>query len=172
MKNYLILFTLLFSQIVFSQEQEEQEDDFVENSMGILFIASPFSNDYSFGLGATGAEDFSSNGEGFGLIGNFYYLLPKKDISSYIDYTYGIDLLLKYDFSLGTPKLQVAPTAGLGYHSTHIKNSSKTEGKFYFLGGANLSFFISNSVILGADVNKYFITGSSISASLGLKFQL
>ena len=161
--------SLLFIFCAFIANAQNNQTSIKENSLGVSFTFSTLSNGYDWGIGLIASEDFNSSGEGIGMIAHLTYLQPNDAISNIIEYAYTSDIMLKYDVGV-TPEFQIGPTLGVGYSGAIAVNGSNPDADFYFLAGATSSYFLTDSVIIGFDITKYFLEGSDISIAASIRF--
>ncbi|TXD53263.1 MULTISPECIES: hypothetical protein [unclassified Polaribacter] len=159
-----LLFILLG---VFYLQTNAQSTTIAEESFGISYTASTLSEGFDFGIGLVASQDFYSSGLGLGWMVQLSYLQPSEAMLDLIDYGYSFDVLLKYDLALAKG-LQFAPTAGVGYFA--IESDLDSDVEFYFAAGGAVSYFISNSFVLGLELTKPFLEGSNTSLAFSMRF--
>ncbi|CAL2057481.1 hypothetical protein [Tenacibaculum sp. 190524A05c] len=167
MKNKFLLAIFVF--IWSTNYLSGQNSTPVESSLGLSYQFSAISKGYDYGIGLVANNDFGGTSEGFGYIAQLTYLAPAEIIKDVIDYALTFDVLIKYDISVADG-LDIAPTAGVGYLT--VQSDADTNAEFYFAAGGTLSYFISDSIVIGVDVTKQFLEGSEISAGASIRFQI
>lgn len=166
MKKFYLLhvFILLGCLNLFSQQTNSSLS---ENSFGIGYQFSTYGEGYDYGIGLFANSDFGE-AEGLGYTAQFVYVQPSDLISDFIDYAYSFDVSLKYDIELMSG-FEVGPTAGVGYFAVEAGDAGSTE--FYFSLGGTMSYFLSESIVLGLDLINPFLDGASPSFATSIRFQ-
>ncbi|AUC16172.1 hypothetical protein BTO06_13820 [Tenacibaculum sp. SZ-18] len=167
MKNKFLLAILI--SFWFTNDLIGQNSTPVESSLGLSYQFSTISEGYDYGIGLIVNNDLGGSSDGFGYIAQLTYLAPVEAIEDVIDYALTFDALIKYDIAVADG-LDIAPTAGVGYLTVQSEASENAE--FYFSAGGTLSYFISDSIVIGFDVTKQFLEGSDITTGVSIRFQI